>query len=221
MLYIVATPIGNLSDITLRALDIIKTVRLIIAENPNHTRKLLNHYDMSGKKLLQFAEHNETKVLASLIDQLQTTDACLLTDAGTPGLADPGFRLVRACVEAGIPVSALPGPNAAISGLAASGLPTDKYIFFGFLQKTEPKILKALEEAKQVAATAIFYESPERITKTIKIIATAYPDAQVVIARELTKIHEEFIRGTAEKVHEELSQRQSVKGEMTVLVSFK
>src|SRR5438067_1604648 len=133
MLYTIATPIGNLEDITLRALAVLKAVNLIIAENPGHTKKLLERHGISGKQFRQFAEHNETAILDSLIKSLQSQDACLVSDAGTPGISDPGFRLIRACLEQGITVVPLPGPSAAITALSASGLPTDKFLFVGFL----------------------------------------------------------------------------------------
>lgn len=221
MLYIVATPIGNLDDITLRALATLQIVPLIIAENPGHTKKLLQHFKIEGKKLVQFAEHNEHKVLSKIINDLQRTDAALVTDAGTPGISDPGFRLVRACVEAGIEIIPIPGPAAAITALSASGLPTDKYIYAGFLPKTEIKILRAVEEAKNLDCTLIFYESPQRLQKTLGYIAKWHPNCNVVIARELTKMHEEFIRGTAEEVSIELTKRATIKGEITVVLSFK
>ncbi len=221
MLYLIATPIGNLKDITLRAVETLKAMPLIIAENPGHTKKLLNHLGVAPKQLLQFAEHNELKALPKLIELLSNKDGCLVTDAGTPGISDPGFRLVRACVENSIPVTSIPGPSAAITALAASGLPTDKFLFAGFLPKTEPKLLSLLLEAKNSKSTLVTYESPQRIKKTVLAISKAYPEAQVVIARELTKMYEEFVRGSATEVANILEKRQSIKGEITLLISFK
>jgi 16S rRNA (cytidine1402-2'-O)-methyltransferase len=221
MLYIVATPIGNLRDVTLRAIEILKACKFVIAENPGHSQILLKQFDIQEKKIMQFAEFNEQEVLPNLIKLLEKEDACLITDAGTPTISDPGFRLVRECVKKGIGVSPIPGANAAVAALSASGLPTDKFIFLGFLGKTEFKVSEAIKEVRDIEATGIFYESPERIVKTISYIANAYPEANIVIARELTKIHEEFIRGTAKEVLENLSKRDSIKGEITVLISFK
>lgn len=221
MLYIVATPIGNLDDITLRALGTMKAVPLIIAENPSHTSKLLQHFAISGKEMTQFADHNELQVLEKLIKRLETQDACLVSDAGTPGISDPGFRLVRAALEAGIKVVPIPGANAAISALSASGLPTDRFLFVGFLPKTEPKLEKILEEAKFTESTLIAYESPQRIIKTLTTVAKLYPTAKVVVAREVSKIHEEFAAGSAPEVLEDLEHRPSIKGEITLLISFK
>jgi 16S rRNA (cytidine1402-2'-O)-methyltransferase len=221
MLYIVATPIGNLKDISLRAIEVLKACDFLIAENPNYSRRLLEHIDAPPKEMVQFAEHNEQRILPQLIVRLKNQVGCLVTDAGTPGISDPGFRLVRECVKQGIQVTPIPGPNAAVAALSASGLPTDSFIFLGFLGKTEAKVLQAMEKIKTAETTGIFYESPERTTKTIGFIAKTYPNCQVVIARELTKVHEEFIRGTAKGVLEILSKRANIKGEITVLVSFK
>ncbi len=138
-----------------------------------------------------------------------------------PGISDPGFRVVRAAIAEEIMVSPIPGASAAVSALAASGLPTDKFIFFGFPPKTEPKFLKLMEEAKSIDATAVLYESPQRIVKSLGFIASTYPEAHVCVARELTKIHEEFLRGSAQEVTGVLNSRPSVKGEITLVVSFK
>jgi 16S rRNA (cytidine1402-2'-O)-methyltransferase len=221
MLYIIGTPIGNLGDMALRGIETLKSVPLIIAENPGHTQKLLQHFSITGKKVIQFAEHNELRILERLTEQLKATDAALVSDAGTPGISDPGFRLVRACVEAGIEVVPIPGPSAATSALSASGLPTDRFLFVGFLPKTEPKLRQILEQAKNVGATLVAYESPQRVGKTLTIIKKLYPQASIVIARELTKLHEEFIRGTSEEILRNLGKRASIKGEITLLASFK
>ncbi len=221
MLLIVATPIGNLEDITLRALNVLREADFIIAENPLHTAKLLKHFEIPKKELIQFADHNEQKVLPKLLDKLKSGSGALVSDAGTPGISDPGFRLVRACVEQKIKVESIPGASATITALVASGLPTDKFLFVGFLPKTEPKLLQVLGQAILTASTLVIYESPQRILKTVLAIAKHHPTAQVVVARELTKLHEEFIRGNATEVAEQLSKKTSIKGEIVLLASFK
>ncbi len=221
MLYIIPTPIGNLGDLTIRAKDTLLACDFIIAENPAYSHKLLRHFEIPKKEVIQFAEHNEQDVLDKITTRLQTQTGALISDAGTPGISDPGFRLVRACRELKIEIIPLPGASAAITALSASGLPTDRFLFMGFLQKTEPKVLQALKMAKDTESTLIVYESPQRILKTVQYIAKENPDARVVVARELTKMHEEFISGTAAEVEEQLKQRTSIKGEITLLVSFK
>ncbi len=221
MLYVVATPIGNLGDITLRAIETLKNCDFVIAENPLYSKRLLEHVGAWPKELVQFAEHNEQQVVKELSRRLLKQSGALITDAGTPGISDPGFRLVRECVKENVQVIPIPGANAATAALSASGLPTDKFIFLGFLQKTATKTVSALQSAANVEATAIFYESPERILKTLSYISNAFPTSQVVIARELTKVHEEFLRGNPEEVMTQLKQKPSIKGELTVLISFK
>lgn len=251
MLYIVATPIGNLGDITLRAIETLKSCDFVIAENPNYSRRLLQYIESipviarsnsdeailfqkkiatpaagglattPKKEIVQFAEFNEQQTVKELTRRLKKEDGCLITDAGTPGISDPGFRLVRECVKENVQVIPIPGANAAITALCASGLPTDKFIFLGFLQKTAAKTVSALQSAAEAEATAIFYESPERIFKTMNYVANAFPTSQVVLARELTKLHEEFIRGSAGEVLEKLKDKSAIKGEFTVLISFK
>jgi len=221
MLYVIATPIGNLGDITLRAIESLKTCDFVIAENPLYSKRLLEHLGVWPKVMVQFAEHNEQQVVKELARRLIKEGACLITDAGTPGISDPGFRLVRECVKNNVQVVPIPGANAAVTALSASGLPTDKFMFLGFLQKTATKTVSALQAAATAEATAIFYESPERILKTLSYVANAFPSSQIVIARELTKIHEEFIRGTPLDVIHQLKTKPSIKGEITVLISFK
>lgn len=221
MLYVVPTPLGNLDDITNRARKILEACDFIIAENPAQTHKLLQLLGIPKKEVVQFADHNELKVLDKTTARLTNATACLVSDAGTPGISDPGFRLVRSCREQNIEVVSLPGPSAAITALAGSGLPTDKFMFVGFLAKTEPKVIRSIQEAKDIQATFIAYESPQRIIKTITIIQKSFPDANVVIARELTKLHEEYITGTASEVLNQLTTKPTIKGEITLLISFK
>jgi 16S rRNA (cytidine1402-2'-O)-methyltransferase len=221
MLSIVATPIGNLKDITLRAVETLREADFIIAENPLHTAKLLKHFEIPKKELVQFADHNEHKVLPKILDRLEQEHGALVSDSGTPGISDPGFRLVRACVEKGVQIQNVPGTSAIITALTGSGLPTDRFLFVGFLPKTEPKLLQALESGLQTESTLVIYESPQRISKTVDTIAKTYPSAQLVVARELTKLHEEFIRGAAVEVSTLLKKRSSMKGEIVLLVSFK
>jgi 16S rRNA (cytidine1402-2'-O)-methyltransferase len=221
MLYILSSPIGNLSDLSDRAKQTLTDTNFIIAENPLYSKKLTDHLGLTGKRFIQFAEHNEQKNLPVILEALQKENAVIISDAGTPGISDPGFKLIREVIKLGIPVSPIPGPNAAITALCASGLPTDKFIFLGFVPKTEIKFTNEIQSAIDLEATIVFYESPHRINKTMGYIANTWPEAKVVIARELTKIHEEFIRGTAIEVSEKINSRQSIKGEITVLISFK
>lgn len=221
MLSIVATPIGNLGDMTFRAVEVLREANFIIAENPLHTAKLLKHFEIPKKELVQFADHNEQRMLPKVLDRLEQEHGALVSDAGTPGISDPGFRLVRACVEKNVQIQNIPGASAIITALAGSGLPTDRFLFVGFLPKTEPKLLQALESGLQTGSTLVIYESPQRIGKTVEAIAKKYPSAQIVVARELTKMHEEFIRGSAVEVTAVLKKRTSIKGEIVLLVSFK
>lgn len=206
---------------TFRAIEVLREANFIIAESPLHTAKLLKHFEIPKKELVQFADHNEQRVLPKILTRLEQEHGALVSDAGTPGISDPGFRLVRACVEKKIQVQNIPGASALITALAGSGLPTDRFLFVGFLPKTEPKLLQALESGLQTESTLVIYESPQRIGKTVETIAKIYPSAQVVIARELTKLHEEFIRGTAPEVTMLLKKRLSIKGEIVLLVSLK
>ncbi len=221
MLYIVPTPIGNLEDITERAKHTLGVCDFIVCENPSQTAKLLQLLKLPKKQLVQLADFNEEKTVPQVIERLAKENACLVSDAGTPTISDPGFKLVRACREASIEVISLPGANAVTTALAGSGLPTDKFIFVGFLPKTEPKVVKLIEEAKTIEATFIAYESPQRISKTISFIQKTFPECKVVVAREISKMHEEYLVGSPAEVSEKLKAKSSIKGEIVLLVSFK
>lgn len=217
-LYIVSTPIGNLEDITLRAVRVLREVSWIACEDTRHTRKLLEHLGIATP-LTSYHEHNEAAKAEELIEKLNAgSDIALVSDAGTPLISDPGYRIVAAAVEQGIPVVPIPGPSAILGALAASGLPTDSFRFGGFLPPKSGQRRKALEDLRNESATLVFYEAPHRIVETLEDIGAVLRDRPVVIARELTKLHEEFLRGTASQLKAELEKRPSVKGEMTVLI---
>jgi 16S rRNA (cytidine1402-2'-O)-methyltransferase len=218
-LYVVATPIGNLEDITYRAVRVLGAADLIACEDTRQTRKLLEHYAIQ-KPTISYHEHNELERTPELISRLTAgTVVALVSDAGVPLISDPGYRLVKAAVEAGIPVEPVPGPSAALAALAASGLPTDAFHFGGFLPSKPGQRAHALEELAGEQATLIFYEAPHRIVETLETIERVLGPRQVVVAREITKVHEEFLRGTAAEVKTQLQAREIVKGEITLLVS--
>lgn len=217
-LYVVATPIGNLEDITLRALRILREADLIACEDTRQTRKLLDRHGIA-KPLVSYHEHNELARAAELLAELQAgRNIALVSDAGTPLIADPGYRLVAQARSAGIAVTPIPGPSAIISALSASGLPTDSFYFGGFLPAKKSQRRKTLEELKDYAATLIFYEAPHRIVEALDDIAGVLGSRKVTLARELTKIHEEFLAGTAPGLRDELAQRP-LKGEFTVMIA--
>ncbi len=218
LLYLVATPIGNLEDITYRAVRVLKEADLIACEDTRHTRTLLDHYDIRTPTI-SYHEHNEVERAGELAERLRAGAAiALVSDAGMPLVSDPGYRLVRAAIESGIPVQPVPGASAALAALAASGLPTETFRFCGFLPSKPGQRAKALEALAEEHATLIFYEAPHRILEALEAIENALGPRPVVVARELTKIHEEFLRGTAAQIRAQLAERDAVKGEMTVLV---
>lgn len=217
-LYIVGTPIGNLEDITYRAVRVLKEAGLIACEDTRQTRKLLDHYGIS-RPLISYHEHNEQARAAELIDRLrQGENVAVVTDAGMPLVADPGYRVVKAAVDAGIKVEPVPGPSALLAALSASGLPTDSFHFGGFLPPRQGQRRKVLESIRTETATAVFYEAPHRLIEALDDIAVVLGSRPVVVARELTKLHEEFLRGTAAEVREALLSRPGVKGEITLLI---
>ena len=217
-LYIVATPIGNLEDISSRALRILGEVDVIACEDTRHTRKLLDRYGIS-KPLVSYHEHNEQSRAVELAADLEAgKNIALVSDAGTPLIADPGYRLVEQAREHDVAVVPVPGPSALLAALSASGLPTDAFLFHGFLPAKQGQRRKLLEELKNLAATLIFYEAPHRILEALEDIAITLGPRQVVLARELTKIHEEFLRGTPAELQASLAERASVKGEFTVMI---
>jgi 16S rRNA (cytidine1402-2'-O)-methyltransferase len=220
-LYLVATPIGNLEDITLRALRVLKGVDRIACEDTRQTQKLLNHFDISTPTV-SYHEHNEQARTAELIALLQQGGrVAVVSDAGTPAFSDPGLEVVKAAVAAGVPVIPIPGANAALSALVASGMDTDRFLYAGFLAAkpgTRRTELEALA-AKADGLTLVLYEAPHRIVETLADVEAVWGEqARVVVARELTKLHEEFLRGTAGEVRRALSDRERVRGEMVLLI---
>jgi len=217
-LYLVATPIGNLEDITYRAVRVLREVSLIACEDTRQTRKLLQHYGID-RPMASYHEHNEAARAAELAGRLsEGASIALVSDAGMPLVSDPGYRLVRAAIEAGIPVEPVPGPVALIAALAASGLPTDAFRFGGFLPARSGQRERVLEALRDESVTLVFYEAPHRILEVLADIQRVLGPRPVVVARELTKVHEEFLRGTAEEIRADLAARASVKGEITLLI---
>ena len=226
-LYLVSTPIGNRKDITQRAIETLFSVDLIACEDTRKTCWLLA--SLSDKKLpplIPFYEGNEERQAARIIEYLKAgKDVALVSNAGTPTIADPGFKLVRECVRLNIPVLTIPGPSAIIAALSVSGLPTDKFLFLGFLPKKKGKIKKIFAAAKDLADTPlsptfVFYESPFRLVKTLKLMEDILGDAKVSICQELTKIHEKIIYGSLDKVLRQI-EGMKIKGELVVLFSWR
>lgn len=214
-LFLVATPIGNLGDISKRALEVLANVHVIACEDTRHTIKLLNHFQIQ-KPMTSYHEFNEEKKAVELADRLAgDTDIALVSDAGTPAISDPGYRLVRLCRQRQLRVIPIPGPNAAVTALAASGLPSDEYIYAGFLPAKKNARLQKLLSMQSVRSTLIFYEAPHRIEATLKDLQEILGDREICVAREITKIHEEFLFGRLSEV------RTKVKalGEFVIVIS--
>lgn len=218
-LFIVATPIGNLEDITQRALRVLRDVDLIACEDTRHTHKLLNHFGIDTKTI-SYHEHNERERAAELCELLESgKSVALVSDAGTPLINDPGFRIVNAAIEHGIPVVPVPGPAAFVAALTASGLPTDEFVFAGFLPARKNTRRVKLEELRSIRATLVFYEAPHRISETLKDAFSILGNRPAVIARELTKLHEEFARGTLAELAEQFSKKSAIRGELVLMIS--
>jgi len=216
-LYIVPTPIGNLEDITLRALRVLKEVDLIAAEDTRHTQHLLNHYGIKTP-LTSYHEHNEREKAQTLVDRIKNgANIALVSDAGTPAIADPGFRLVVAAIAADVPIIPLPGAAALATVLSASGLPTDRFLFEGFLPAKKSERRTKLQALREQTATLVFYEAPHRLLETLNDLRQLFGDRALVLAREVSKVHEEFLRGTVSDVVTQLADRE-VKGEITLVV---
>lgn len=217
-LYVVATPIGNLADITLRAIDVLSRVDLIAAEDTRHTRTLLSAHGITNK-LISYHEHNERQRTAELIVRLeQGAVIALVSNAGTPLVSDPGYRLVSHAVAHDIPVVPIPGVSAAMAALSASGLPTDAFIFVGFPARKKNKRIQLLKDLAALSQSLIFYQAPRRMIPFLNELMAILGDRQAVLAREITKHHEEFIRGPLSHIQAQLSGRDTVKGECTLLV---
>lgn len=218
-LYLVATPIGNLEDITLRALRVLKEVDLVACEDTRQTQKLLNHYGITTRTV-SYHEHNEmTRAAELVVDVERGASIALVTDAGMPGISDPGFRLITLAIRHHVPVVPIPGATAFLAALVASGLPTDSFRFSGFLPPKRGKRRELLENIMASPRTQVFYEAPHRIIESMQdIVEILGLNRQVVIAREVTKIHEEFLRGRAGELLEKLKERGEIKGEITLLI---
>lgn len=218
-LYIVATPVGNKDDITLRALNILRTVNLIAAEDTRKTRRFLGKHDIKNS-FVSYHEHNEDRRTPKLIDKLVNGNSiALVSSAGTPSISDPGYRLIQTAISKNINVIPIPGVSAVTAALSVAGLPTDTYVFAGFLSKRKSKRLKQITELAATQRTMIFYESPKRILATVEEIIGTIGNRQAVLAREMTKLHEEFVRGSLLEILDILKHRTGIKGECTLVVA--
>ena len=216
-LTLVATPIGNLGDITLRAIEVLKSVSVILAEDTRHSRRLLTHLGVETR-MQSYHDHNEARITPELIERMKNGESmALITDAGTPGISDPGFFLVRAAIAAGISVTMAPGANAVLPALLLSGFPCESFVFVGFTPRKPGELAKAIEALADEPRTTVFYVSPHQFRKVLEKIAARLPEREIAVARELTKLHEEIVRGTAVEVRDRLGPRQE-RGEFVLVV---
>lgn len=223
-LFICATPIGNLQDVSFRLIETLKSVDLIISEDTRTTKKLLSRYDIKNAKIESYHDNTTEKKVEEIIRNLEGgLDIAIVSESGMPLISDPGFKLARSCIEAGINLTVIPGPNAALSALVLSGLPVDNFLFIGFLPKTSIKIKKKLEELKTLPYTMIFYESPNRIEELLRVLKEVLGERDICLARELTKIYEECIRDRTSEVLQVIKERTQkgakLKGEIVLVVS--
>jgi len=215
---LIGSPIGNLGDITIRAVETLKAADVIACEDTRHSLRLLSHLDIRDKELMSLHEHNEVNRASDLVGRASAGQLiAILSDAGTPSISDPGYRLVNACIDAGVRVEVIPGPSAVITGLVGSGLPTDSFYFGGFLPVKSGRKSRELAAALERVETSVFFESPHRLLKTLAAISDLEPGRSVCVARELTKRFESYHRGTAAEVAREFDGK-TVKGEITLLI---
>jgi 16S rRNA (cytidine1402-2'-O)-methyltransferase len=220
IIFVVSTPIGNLGDMTYRGVETLKDVSAILAEDTRHTRKLLTHYGIKNE-LIAYHDHNKEAATPKVLDRVTRGDTlALVSDAGTPGISDPGFYLVRAAMAAGIRVTVVPGANALLSALLLSGFPTDAFVFEGFLPKKKGELERKFQQLEGERRTAIYFVSPHRLIKVLEAIGRALPERTVAVVREITKIHEETRRGTAAELLDHFGGR-SVRGEIVLLIKGK
>jgi 16S rRNA (cytidine1402-2'-O)-methyltransferase len=213
-LYVVATPIGNLEDVTLRALRVLKEVKLIAAEDTRKTKRLLDHYGIHTP-MTSYYEHNKMTKLGYLLRSLETDDLALVSEAGMPGISDPGYELVVAAARQGVRVVPIPGPSAIVAAVAVSGLPTDQFTYLGFLPRKKSERVRLLEQVAQEPRTLVAFEAPHRLTDTLRDMLEVLGDRRMAIVRELTKLHEEVFRGTT---REAIAHFQEPRGEFTVVI---
>ena len=217
-LHVVATPLGNLADISLRALSTLAAAGTVLCEDTRVTSRLLQRYSISTR-LRPYHDHNAAQVRPAIIERLEAGAAmALVSDAGMPAVSDPGFKLIRECIDRGIAVDVIPGPTAPVTALALSGLPTDRFLFAGFLPAKQGQRIATLKELGAVRATLIFFETGPRLVASLGDVAQVLPDRQVAVARELTKLHQEVLRGTAQELLGGIADRDRVKGEITLLI---
>ena len=215
--YLVSTPIGNLDDLSPRAVEVLKTVDLVLAEDTRRTKIILSRHGITTR-LRSFHDHNKERVAPEIIRQLEEgARAALVSDAGTPAISDPGYYMVRMLVDRGIEFTAVPGPSAILAALVISGLPTDRFTFYGYMPRKRSERERIIREASEGRGTAVFFESPRRLLKTLGVCELLIPEREIVVARELTKIHEEVRRGTASE-HIEHFGAKGIKGEIVVLI---
>lgn len=217
MLYVISTPIGNLRDITLRAIDILKSVEYVVAEDTRTTGKLLKAYEIPKKPYISYNDYNSKKRIPHILELLnQGKDIALVSENGTPGISDPGYRLIKECVDKGIKVIPVPGATAFVPALVSSGLATDKFTFYGFLPKSKKKKADLFKKVRDDGTTGIFYESCHRIVKTLETLDEIYPESDCCVAREITKKFEEFLRGTPKNILNGLGSKP--KGEFVLIL---